>query len=64
MNYFETIVTTGIGVVVSGTTWLVRRVLTNEKQIALLQTEIRDRDGRRKEDRELMHEIKDDLKEE
>ena len=52
-----------IGIVVSGTTWLIRRVLTNEKQIALLQNEIKDRDVRRQEDREIMQEIKSDLKE-
>lgn len=47
----------------AGVTWLVRRVLTNEKQIALLQVEIKDRDVRRQEDREIMNEIKTDLKE-
>ena len=47
----------------AGVTWLVRRVLTNEKQIALLQLEIKDRDVRRQEDREIMNEIKTDLKE-
>ena len=52
-----------IGIVVSGTTWLIRRVLTNEKQIALLQNEIKDRDVRRQEDRDIMQEIKADLKE-
>jgi len=46
----------------AGVTWLVRRVLTNEKQIALLQVEIKDRDIRRQEDREIMNEIKTDLK--
>lgn len=46
----------------AGVTWLVRRVLTNEKQIALLQVEIKDRDVRRQEDREIMNEIKTDLK--
>jgi len=42
---------------------VVRRVLTNEKQIALLQNEIQERDKRRCEDREIMNEIKTDLKE-
>lgn len=52
-----------IGIFFSGCTWLVRRVLTNEKQIALLQNEIQERDKRRCEDREIMNEIKTDLKE-
>lgn len=63
MNYFEYIVGSAIAAVVSGITWLVRRVLTNEKQIALLQNEIRSRDGRRDEDREIMKDIQVDLKE-
>lgn len=52
-----------VAAVFSGITWLVRRVLTNERQIALLQQEIKDRDTRRTEDREIMQEIKSDLKE-
>jgi hypothetical protein len=41
----------------------VRRVLTNEKQIALLQKEVSSRDERRNEDREIMRDIQTDLKE-
>lgn len=63
MNYIEYIITTAISAVAAGITWLIRRILTNEKQIALLQHEIRDRDVRRQEDREIMQEIKSDLKE-
>lgn len=63
MDYLEYIVAGVISSVFAGTTWLIRRVLTNEKQIALLQSEIRDRDVRRQEDREIMQEIKSDLKE-
>jgi len=63
MNYFEYIVGSAIAAVFSGITWLVRRVLTNEKQIALLQTEIVSRDERRNEDREIMRDIQSDLKE-
>ena len=62
MNYFEYIVGSAIAAVFSGITWLVRRVLTNEKQIALLQTEIVSRDERRNEDREIMRDIQRDLK--
>lgn len=62
-DYVNYAVTTIISTVMAGITWLIRRVLTNEKQIALLHAEIRDRDVRRKEDREIMNEIKTDLKE-
>lgn len=63
MNYVEYIVAGVISSMFAGVTWLIRRVLTNERQIALLQSEIRDRDTRRQEDREIMNEIKTDLKE-
>ena len=63
MDYLNYIVGGVISSVFAGITWLIRRVLTNEKQIALLQSEIRDRDVRRQEDREIMQEIKADLKE-
>lgn len=63
MNYFEYIVGSLVAAVFSGITWLVRRVLTNEKQIALLQNEIVARDERRNEDREIMKDIQHDLKE-
>ena len=63
MNYLEYLVGGAVTVIISSVTWLVRRVLTNEKQIALMQAEIRDRDLRRQEDREIMNEIKTDLKE-
>jgi|APGre2960657373_1045057.scaffolds.fasta_scaffold221374_1 hypothetical protein len=63
MNYLEYIIGGTIAAVFSGISWLVRRVLTNEKQIALLQTEIISRDERRNEDREIMRDIQSDLKE-
>jgi hypothetical protein len=63
MNYLEYIVGGAIAAVFSGISWLVRRVLTNEKQIALLQTEIISRDERRNEDREIMRDIQSDMKE-
>jgi 3-methyladenine DNA glycosylase AlkD len=52
-----------ITVVVSAIGWAVRKILTNEKQIQLMHNEIRERDIRRQEDREIMNEIKADLKE-
>lgn len=63
MNYLDYVVGGVVTAIFSGITWLVRRVLTNEKQIALLQQEIHERDVRRQEDREIMNEIKTDLKE-
>ena len=63
MNYLEYIIGSAVAAIFSGITWLIRRVLTNEKQIALMQAEIRSRDVRRQEDREIMNEIKSDLKE-
>lgn len=52
-----------ITAVVSAIAWAVRKILTNEKQIQLMHNEIRERDIRRQEDREIMNEIKTDLKE-
>ena len=52
-----------ITAVVSAIAWTVRKILTNEKQIQLMHNEIRQRDIRRQEDREVMNEIKADLKE-
>lgn len=63
MDYINYIIGSLVSALFAGITWLIRRVLTNEKQIALLQLEIRDRDVRRQEDREIMQEIKADLKE-
>lgn len=63
MDYLEYIIGSTIAAIFSAGTWLVRRVLTNERQIALLQTEIVSRDERRNEDREIMRDIQTDLKE-
>jgi len=63
MNYLEYIIGSAVAAIFSGITWLIRRVLTNEKQIALLQIEIKDRDKRREEDREIMRDIQSDMKE-
>lgn len=63
MDYVNYIIGGVISSIFAGISWLIRRVLTNEKQIALLQNEIKERDIRRQEDREIMNEIKADLKE-
>jgi len=69
MDYLNYIIGAGISSVFAGISWLIRRVLTNEKQIALqeqqlevLKAEFKARDDRRQEDREIMNEIKTDLK--
>ena len=63
MDYINYLVGAVISSIFAGITWAIRRILTNEKQIALLQNEIRERDVRRQEDREIMQEIKSDMKE-
>ncbi len=49
--------------IVGATAWVVRRVLTNQKQIEMLQREIHHRDQQRTEDRALLGETRDDVKE-
>lgn len=58
-----TIVAAIVSTITAAGTWLVRTVLTNQKQIALLQEEILSRDDRREEDRQVWREVKDDVKE-
>lgn len=62
-DFLNYVVSGLIAAVVGGVTWLVKRVLTNQEEIALLKAEIAARDIRRQEDREIMQEIKTDLKE-
>lgn len=59
----NTVIVAVVGAVTTAVTWLVRTVLTNQKQIALLQEEISTRDARREEDRSMWKELKDDVKE-
>lgn len=47
----------------AGLVWLIRRVFTNQKQIEMLQSEIRHRDDLRKQDRAMLQETRDDVKE-
>ena len=62
-DYVNEIIMAGISSLVGAIGWLVRTVLTNQKQIALLQNEIRDSDKRRDEDRQLLRELKEDVHE-
>jgi len=49
--------------IMGGVLWVVRRVLTNQAQIEMLQREIDHRDTLRKEDRAALTEVRDDVKE-
>lgn len=55
-------ITAGAAMVLSGFVWLVRRILTNQRQIELLQREIQMRDERRREDREFIEKSFGDVK--
>lgn len=58
----STLVTSAVSACAAGFLWLVRRVLTNQRQIELLQSEIKHRDYLRREDREAVKEVRDDVK--
>lgn len=49
--------------IAAGGVWIIRRVLTNQKQIEMLQAEIKHRDQIRVQDREDLQDIKTDVKE-
>lgn len=52
-----------LGGIATGLGWLVRRILTNQRQIEILSSELKSRDERRQEDREIVDEIKTDVRE-
>lgn len=52
-----------IGVIVAAGAWIVRRVITNQKQIELLQSEIKHRDTLREADRADIADVKKDVRE-
>ena len=43
--------------------WLVRRIFTNQQEIELLKQNLAQRDVMRNEDREALHEVKQDIQE-
>lgn len=45
-----------------GIGWLVRRVFTNQKQIEMLQQELRNREEMRERDRQDLHDVKTDVR--
>lgn len=56
------LITTAVVGVASGAMWVIRRVMTNQAQIEMLQREITHRDNLRKEDREALGEVRDSVK--
>ena len=63
VDYLDKAVTGAFSLATAAMLWLIRTVMTNQKQIALLQTEISERDKRREEDRVIMKELHSDVKE-
>lgn len=51
-----------VGAVAAGVAWLVRRVLTNEAEIALLKQHLKSRDELRDEDREALGDVRESVK--
>lgn len=60
-EYVYQIYTTVIASLAGFIAWLVRRVLTNQEEIKLLQQEIKTRDTRRDEDRQIILRLQDTL---
>lgn len=61
-EYLNHLISAVISTVVAAVVWLIRTVLTNQKQIMLLQNEIQERDKRRDEDREILKEVQSSVK--
>jgi hypothetical protein len=57
------IIVAGVVAIGGGIGWLVRRVLTNQAEIAMLRQHLESRDKQREEDREALVELRDDVKE-
>ena len=51
-----------VGAVAAGVAWLVRRVMTNEAEIALLKQHLKSRDELRDEDREALGDVRESVK--
>jgi hypothetical protein len=54
--------TAGLIGIASGVGWLIRRVLTNQEEIALLRSNIEARDKLRDEDREAISDVRESVK--
>jgi uncharacterized membrane protein (DUF106 family) len=63
IEQFSGALTTGLAAaLISFVIWIVRRVFTNQKQIEMLQREIQFRDKSREEDRQLIRETREDVR--
>jgi uncharacterized membrane protein (DUF106 family) len=63
IEQFSGALTTGAAAaLISFVIWIVRRVFTNQKQIEMLQREIQFRDKSREEDRQLIRETREDVR--
>lgn len=63
-NWISEIVGTFVVLVAGVITWFVRTVMTNARRIELLENEIAERDKRRTEDREMMVDMRKEIREE
>lgn len=61
-QWVEKVIAAGVAAVFASIGWLVRTVLTNNKKIEMLEKEISNRDKQREEDRKVVSEIKQDMK--
>jgi len=62
-DWINEIVVGVVTAILGGITWLIRTVLTNQKQIDMLKEDLNSRDIQRGEDREMWRELRDDVKE-
>lgn len=61
-NIVTTLVIGGFSALSSGVWWLIRRVITNVKQIELMQQEMRLREKAREADREMIRDTQSEVK--
>jgi len=62
-DWINEIVVGVVTAILGGITWLIRTVLTNQKQIDMLKEDLNSRDIQRGEDRQMWRELRDDVKE-
>lgn len=63
-DWIEQLFWAGVSVVFGAIGWLIRTVLTSQKKIELLESEIKNRDSRRDEDRQFWLDMRADFKSE
>ena len=60
-DYVDKIVGGGVALMVAGISWLIRRVVTNGKEIDLLKAEIEAREKRREEYHQYIRDMRDSI---